>query len=138
MIFPEQFRVRFAPPWDSGPGDPFGCFIIPDGADRLCVIASAGTASDAPPGWPRWEHVSVSVRNRKGAPVNRCPTWGQMCRVKDLFWLPEQAAVQFHPPRSQYVNHHPNCLHLWRPLQHELILPPSEYVGPSTAIKPWP
>lgn len=26
-----------------------------------------------------WEHVSVSLRNR-------CPTWDEMCLVKDIFW----------------------------------------------------
>jgi hypothetical protein len=38
--------------------------------------------------------------------------------------------VQFHPPKSQYVNCHPYCLHLWRNKNQEVILPPSILVGP--------
>lgn len=54
-----------------------------------------------------WEHVSVSRRDR-------CPTWDEMCQVKDLFWDDEDCVVQYHPPKSSYVNLHPFCLHLWR------------------------
>lgn len=55
-----------------------------------------------------WEHVSVSRRDR-------CPTWDEMCQIKELFWSSEDCVVQFHPPRSEYINNHPYCLHLWRP-----------------------
>jgi len=41
--------------------------------------------------------------------------WGEMSFVKEMFFLDEEAVMQLHPPRSQYVNQHPNCLHLWRP-----------------------
>ncbi len=54
-----------------------------------------------------WEHVSVSL-------PDRCPTWEEMCFVKDLFWDEEDFAVQMHPVKSEYVNCHPYCLHLWR------------------------
>jgi len=53
------------------------------------------------------EHVSVSLRRR-------CPTWDEMSMIKDVFWEDDELVVQFHPPKSQYVNIHPNCLHLWR------------------------
>ena len=72
-----------------------------------------------------WEHVSVSTERR-------CPTWNEMCWVKDAFFEPEEACVQFHPPASEYVNFHPYCLHIWRPLTSDLVLPPSQYVGPTT------
>lgn len=38
-----------------------------------------------------WEHVSVSF-------ASRCPTWDEMCEVKDIFWTPEECVVQYHPP----------------------------------------
>lgn len=60
---------------------------------------------------------------------DRCPTWDEMCAVKDLFWTEEDAVVQFHPPRSDYVNNHPFCLHLWKPSEGTLLLPPSILVG---------
>lgn len=68
-----------------------------------------------------WDHVSVSV-------ANRCPTWDEMCFVKDLFFDLEDAVIQFHPPRSHYVNVHPNCLHLWRDHQNRIALPPRDFV----------
>lgn len=55
-----------------------------------------------------WKHVSVSLEGE-----SKPPTWAVMCRIKDLFWNDEDWVVQFHPAKSEYVNHHPGCLHLW-------------------------
>lgn len=65
-----------------------------------------------------WEHVSVSYRKR-------CPTWEEMCRVKDMFFNPEEVAVQYHPRHSEYVNRHPYCLHLWRKRWEDFETPPT-------------
>ena len=73
-----------------------------------------------------WEHVSVSF-------ADLCPTWEEMCYVKDLFWLPDEAVMQLHPPQSEWVNNHPYCLHLWRPTKDAIPLPPSIYVGVKNA-----
>lgn len=72
-----------------------------------------------------WEHVSVSPgsRTRKS-----CPTWEEMCAIKDMFFEPEECVVQYHPPRSEYVNNHPYCLHLWRSTETEIPRPPMEFV----------
>lgn len=56
-----------------------------------------------------WQHVSVS---QDGS--HKPPNWDVMCAVKDLFWNDEDVVVQFHPAKSNYVNNHPGCLHLWR------------------------
>jgi hypothetical protein len=69
-----------------------------------------------------WEHVSVSRRDR-------CPTWFEMCQVKDLFWDGDDCVVQYHPPESEYVNNHPYCLHLWRKIDEPFPLPPRIMVG---------
>lgn len=61
--------------------------------------------------------------------ARRCPTWEEMCMVKDIFWGEEECVVQFHPPRSEYVNRHPYCLHLWKKIGEEYETPPKEYVG---------
>lgn len=79
----------------------------------LAVIASCGEG---------WEHVSVSLSDR-------CPTWAEMCRVKELFWGPEDCVVQFHPAKSEYVNVHPNCLHLWRREGTNWETPPMWMIG---------
>lgn len=80
---------------------------------RLFIVASDGMG---------WEHVSVSCKTR-------CPSWSEMCFVKDVFWDDEEVVVEYHPPRSQYVNNHPHCLHLWRPIGIEIPLPPTILVG---------
>lgn len=72
-----------------------------------------------------WEHVSI-------CPDNRVPTWDEMCKLKDMFWNEDEAVVQFHPPKSEYVNNVKNCLHLWKPIEKysgKLPLPPSLFVG---------
>lgn len=69
-----------------------------------------------------WEHVSVSRKDR-------CPTWDEMCQIKAIFWDKDDCVVQFHPPKSEYVNNHPYCLHLWRPVDQAIPLPPSIAVG---------
>lgn len=85
-----------------------GLFILRTPRGALRIIAAEGMG---------WEHVSVSTRER-------APTWDEMCAVKALFWSPEDTVVQYHPPESQYVNVHPHCLHLWRPIGVELPAPP--------------
>lgn len=129
MIIPEKYRVN--PPsgmYRSRPGDQFGMFVIPDRCDRILCIVSDG--QEAPSiGLERWEHVSVSVRNRKMDVVRRCPTWEQMCLVKSIFWEDEQPVMQLHPRASEYVNSHAFCLHLWRPVDREIPTPPSIFVG---------
>lgn len=69
-----------------------------------------------------WEHVSVSLKTRM-------PTWTELQFVKDLFWEDEEAVIQIHPKKSQYVNNHAFVLHLWRPTEVEIPLPPSILVG---------
>jgi len=70
-----------------------------------------------------FEHVSVSL-NKK-----RCPTWEEMCMVKDLFWDEGACVIQYHPPKSEYVNNHPYVLHLWRPIGVSIPMPDSIMVG---------
>ena len=45
---------------------------------------------------------------------NKIATWDEMCEIKDMFFLPEEEAIEFHPKKSEYVNLAKNCLHLWR------------------------
>lgn len=104
-------------------GTASGAFACGYKGVQLRMIASDEAAyigSGFPP--PAWEHVSVSTARRP-------PSWEEMCFVKDLFWLPEETVVQLHPPRSQWVNNHPMCLHLWRPIGAGIALPPAMLVG---------
>ena len=71
-----------------------------------------------------WEHVSVSPYVKR-----IMPDWDVMCQVKDMFWNNDEAVIQIHPPKANYVNNMPNCLHLWRCRYKEMVLPPSCFVG---------
>lgn len=71
-----------------------------------------------------WEHVSVSPFKHRYT-----PTWEDMCLLKDMFFYDDECVVQFHPPKDQYVNNMPNCLHLWRPVDATMPTPPSVMVG---------
>ena len=61
------------------------------------------------------EHVSVSPLKKF-----RIPSWDDMCALKDIFFYNEEEAYQVHPKKSDYVNIKQNCLHLWRPIGHEI------------------
>ena len=89
-----------------------GAFLISLGGRQVYVIASDQKG---------WEHVSVSMSKR-------CPTWNEMCMVKDLFWADDEVVIQYHPAKKGYKNDMPFCLHLWKPIGVELPLPPIQFV----------
>lgn len=95
-----------------------GAFLItgPERA-KLFVIASDMEG---------WDHASVSVLRKP----HRCPSWAEMCFIKDLFWPDTEVAVQYHPPKADHVSFHDWTLHLWRPNAIELPRPPHTMVGP--------
>ena len=71
-----------------------------------------------------WEHASIS-------PLRKItPSWEDMCKLKDIIWTEDEAVIQIHPIKDEYVNLMPNCLHLWRCIYKEMVLPPSCLVGP--------
>lgn len=74
-----------------------------------------------------WEHVSVHALSLNGS--LKTPNWNEMCFIKDTFWDDEDVVIQYHPKRSEYVNNHPNTLHLWRATNLEIPRPPSILVG---------
>lgn len=91
-------------------------FAVQGEARCVCCVASDGAG---------WQHVSVSFGQNK-----KTPSWAVMCAVKDLFWDEDQVVIQLHPPRSQWVNNHPGCLHLWRCTDgREQPMPPAIMVG---------
>ena len=72
-----------------------------------------------------WEHVSIDGKKRM-------PTWDEMCQLKDMFFTEDECCVQYHPPKSEYVNNIPYCLHIWKPIEQYsgvLPIPPSLLVG---------
>lgn len=122
---PEQYRHRTGVMGSDASAGNHGVFIIPSPTIKgreLVIIASDGhdwTASglDGEP----WEHVSVHAVSSR---LELTPTWLEMSFVKDTFWDDDDYVVQLHPPKSVYINVHPNTLHLWRPTITVLPLPP--------------
>lgn len=96
-------------------GDGEGVFevLCPRTGGHLRVIASSGLG---------WDHVSVSLEHRT-------PNWYEMDFVKRLFFEPDEVAMQLHVAEKNHINRHPNCLHLWRPQNGPIPLPPSEFVA---------
>lgn len=109
----EKWRVRSGPLGSNHTYGNNGCFKIPLGAKTASVMISDGDG---------WEHVSVSF-------ADRCPYWDEMCQIKNIFWAADETVIQYHPSKLNYVNNHPHCLHLWRPLSKSLPLPPTYMVG---------
>lgn len=71
-----------------------------------------------------WEHVSVSPEKKRIT-----PSWDDMCKLKDMFFHDDETVIEYHPAKSEYVNMVGNCLHLWKPLEQELPIPPAIMVG---------
>ena len=90
-----------------------GFIQLPNEKRSLAFIASWGGG---------WDHVSVSY-------PNRCPTWDEMQQVKEMFFDDTECVVQYHPTRSQYVNNHPYCLHIWKPRMEIIPTPPTWMAG---------
>jgi hypothetical protein len=91
-----------------------GAFLVTSLINRqpLVVIASANAG---------WDHISVSRKDR-------VPNWYEMERVKRLFFKDTETAMQLHVPVAEHINCHPRTLHLWRPHDQAIPLPPSIFV----------
>lgn len=98
-----------------------GFFIIPVGEDTWALVISAPGCEEMP-----WDHVSARIGYKKyhGKLAERVPTWDEMCLLKEIFWNDDETVMQLHPKASDYVNHHPLVLHLWKPINVEIPTPP--------------
>lgn len=122
MKVPERFRLKKGVmASDSSLGNN-GAFIIPhykiSNYEINCLVSDG----------MGWQHVSVTISSTE-IKVKRCPTWEEMCFVKSMFWNDDESVMQLHPPKSEWVNNHPYCLHLWKPDNAEIPLPLQVMVG---------
>jgi len=110
---PERYRIKNHPRLSSNHSNGNnGYFKIPlSNRSTAHIIISDGLG---------WEHVSVHIISDN---KERTPTWMEMCKVKDLFWDDTDCVVQYHPPKSDYVNMHKHTLHLWRSTETEFPMP---------------
>lgn len=121
----EPFRTQ-PRGYESRYGNDFGTFEIPHSLTNVVLRVLASSAESCrSEGFPAWDHVSVSLRNR-------CPNWPEMEFIKRLFFRDDEAAMQLHVPVSDHRSFHPYCLHIWRPGDQEIPLPPGVMVAPDT------
>ncbi len=114
---PNEYRIREGVVASKDSDGNYGAFVALFKGEQYLLIASEGLG---------WEHVSISPMR------NKMPSWNAMCFFKDMFWDAEDCVVQYHPPKSEYVNNHPYCLHLWRPVNKEIPRPDPALVGKVT------
>lgn len=116
---PNKYRIRSGSKYASD--DSYGnngAFQIPLEKGIIAnVIASDGAG---------WEHVSVHILDHG---QEETPTWDEMCIIKDYFWDLEDCVIQYHPPRTHYINQHQHVLHLWRPIVYSIPIPDPILVG---------
>jgi hypothetical protein len=98
----ENYRWNFSCPkgweiigrWGDG-------FAVREKDGKLRVLVDCEFKSDGNP----WLHVSYSKKYW-------VPSHEDTCKVKQAFFGNRYAYAVF-PPAENYVNIHPNCLHLW-------------------------
>jgi hypothetical protein len=96
---------------------------MPDLARAPMGFVPAGSAPIAPGGslWlSREKHLRLIVSVDGGylhasiSHPDRYPTWAEIMRVRDWIFPAEMEVVMVLARRSEYVNLHPNCFHLWQ------------------------
>ena len=87
-----------------------GSFRISSPIDQQSLLIQASSEGG-------WDHVSVSRKNRP-------PNWAEMERVRRLFFKDEETVMQLHVPLKLHINMYPNCLHMWRPQNEPIPMPP--------------
>lgn len=91
---------------------PAGWRLYGVGSDGWCFIGAPPASlklicsGESHPDGRRWLHCSLTG-------PDRVPTWAEQVATKEAFCGAESCAVMVIPPRSEYVNHDPRCLHWW-------------------------
>lgn len=100
----------------SKPGDRFGTFYLAGPNNTLLKVVLCCGIPESP-----WEHAIVSPYL-----IPRYPKWDEMEFVKGLFFDDKETVIQFHAKKSKegISFGEPYCLHLWRPINQEMLLPP--------------
>lgn len=80
--------------------------------NKLRVIASWGGG---------WDHVSVSH-------PTRTPLYEEMEWIREKFFEDDEVVMQLSVARADHINTHVYCLHMWRPQDQEIPMPPKEFV----------
>lgn len=98
---PKILPANWTPIGEFGPGG----WTYVDRRRRLSVIQTLSDKNDFGDG-RTWLHVSI-------ASPDRMPTYDELIELKATFVGEDRKAIMVLPPRSEHVNIHPNCLHLY-------------------------
>lgn len=121
----EGYRIRTGPMPSSRADGNNGAFMIPASAHGMILLLTIVSDGGG------WEHASVTPRQRgkRGSlALARTPTYAEMDFIKRLFWEDHETVIQYHVPRTDHINVHDFCLHLWRPIDVAIPLPPAAFV----------
>lgn len=96
---------------------------------RLAKKMSDDAGISATPAQYTWQERRKRESHDDGlvvfdATVDDMQVFNTMCAIKDMFFGEDERVMQFHPPKSEYINNYPYCLHLWRPVDTEIPHPP--------------
>lgn len=105
-----------------------GAFIIDryNNGEFYLVIASNGQG---------WDHVSVTIHKKNGGSVKKCPSYQEMMMIKEKLFSEEDVVFQLHPREEDYINTHPYCLHLWKPNNCNMVVPPLNSINNDELIE---
>ena len=90
-----------------------GAFEVPYNHVLLMIVVGSGGG---------WEHVSVHAVGGGGS---QTPSWEEMDYVRKLFFRADEWAIQYHAPTAKHIEHHPHVLHMWRPQNETIPVPPT-------------
>ena len=104
-------------------GDPLGRkwrFICPNGWTHIKtmerILAYFGLPNECTVAVNAWMHNAQVWLHASIAYPNRLPNYDDLCMLKVSVFGQEGIAYQVFEARSNHVNIHPNCLHLFGPL----------------------
>lgn len=89
-------RTALSDPVWSGPSrSPLGVGDVYRSGELTAIASTMGGTA----------HISVSA-------PGRYPTWDEISSIKDIVF-PDRSMAMLLPPRSEHVNIHETCLHIW-------------------------
>lgn len=107
-------RKRLPAYWQHTHKDPIGGGRWLHKLTDISVIVSIDEEADG----RIWLHFSIAT-----PPKSPLPDWDMVKRARADFLGEDDYAYMVFPPKSKWVNQHPNALHLFLPLSGDLPLP---------------
>lgn len=107
--------------------------IVEIEAEALALFGGWGYVATDTPGvvlkivfstYGRWDHVSVSGAKKTDLQPVRIPSYHEMVKIKRILFRPDEVVMELHVAEDDHINTNTHVLHLWRPQDREIPLPP--------------